>query len=95
MALELAANADVAVKTGQTQAKWVAESICLNATRSTSLQTRIVRLGRICGSNNGYWRNPGWIQGVVKSSRILGCFPGIGDDKVRFAGLFVISSELD
>ncbi|KAF4597832.1 hypothetical protein EYR38_006223 [Pleurotus pulmonarius] len=80
-ALELAANADVAVKTGQTQAKWVAESLCLKATRSTSLQTRIVRLGRICGSINGYWGNPGWIQGIVKSSRILGCFPGIEDDK--------------
>ncbi|KAF4599105.1 hypothetical protein EYR40_006194 [Pleurotus pulmonarius] len=80
-ALEFAADADVAVKTGQTQAKWVAESLCLKATRSTSLQTRIVRLGRICGSTNGYWGNPGWIQGIVKSSRILGCFPGIEDDK--------------
>ncbi|KAF7427854.1 hypothetical protein PC9H_007070 [Pleurotus ostreatus] len=80
-ALELAVNADASTKTGHTQAKWVAESICLNATRTTSLRTRIVRPGRLCGSTNGYWRNPGWIQGIVETSKITGFLPDIGGDK--------------
>ncbi|KAG9220337.1 hypothetical protein CCMSSC00406_0006602 [Pleurotus cornucopiae] len=80
-ALELGVNADASTKTGHTQAKWVAESICLNAARTTSLRTRIVRPGRICGSTNGYWPNPGWIQGIVKTSRIAGFLPDIGGNK--------------
>ncbi|KAF9553775.1 acetyl-CoA synthetase-like protein [Agrocybe pediades] len=78
--LESPIPAEVAVNTGYTESKWVSEEILLNASKTTRLNSIIVRVGQLSGGLNGCWNPAEWLPSLVQSGKILGCLPT--DDKV-------------
>ncbi|KAH9841046.1 uncharacterized protein C8Q71DRAFT_890574 [Rhodofomes roseus] len=65
----------VAVGSGYSELKWVAERILMEAAEKTSLETLVVRVGQICGGPDGAWNAHEWFPSMVQSATILGCFP--------------------
>ncbi|KAH9841056.1 uncharacterized protein C8Q71DRAFT_436612 [Rhodofomes roseus] len=65
----------VAVGSGYSESKWVAERILMEAAEKTSLETLVVRVGQICGAPDGAWNAHEWFPSMVQSAPILGCFP--------------------
>ncbi|KAF9538743.1 hypothetical protein CPC08DRAFT_807208, partial [Agrocybe pediades] len=78
--LENPIAAEVAVNTGYTESKWASEEILLNASKTTRLNSIIVRVGQLSGGINGCWNSAEWFPSLVQSGQILGCLPT--DDKV-------------
>ena len=68
-------DARIAVGTGYSESKWVAEQLLALATRKTSLPTVTVREGQIAGSDNGAWNTREWLPSLIKSSIYMGCIP--------------------
>ncbi|KAH9934343.1 uncharacterized protein B0H18DRAFT_870080 [Fomitopsis serialis] len=67
---------DVAVGSGYSESKWVAERILLEAARKTTLEVLVVRVGQICGGGpDGAWNAHEWFPAMVQSATKLGCFP--------------------
>ncbi|KAF5339742.1 hypothetical protein D9611_009173 [Ephemerocybe angulata] len=65
----------VAISTGYSESKWVAEQIVSCASEETTLSPLIIRLGQLSGGRNGYWTRKEWIPRIVCSSEYLGCLP--------------------
>ncbi|KZT66436.1 hypothetical protein DAEQUDRAFT_739999 [Daedalea quercina L-15889] len=65
----------VAVGTGYSESKWVAEQILASAARATCLEVLIVRVGQVCGGPEGAWNAQEWFPAMVQSATKLGCFP--------------------
>ncbi|KAH9840927.1 ketoacyl-synt-domain-containing protein [Rhodofomes roseus] len=77
---ELVDNPSVAVGTGYSESKWIAEQMLQRAAESNICQPSIVRLGQLSGGANGAWRTTEWIPSMVTASLALGCLPdGSGD----------------
>ena len=60
---------------GYAESKWVAEQILAAATRKAGLPTTTVRVGQLCGPENGRWNEREWFPSLVKSARHVGCLP--------------------
>ncbi|KAH9934352.1 uncharacterized protein B0H18DRAFT_556620 [Fomitopsis serialis] len=71
---------DVAVGSGYSESKWVAERILMEAAGKTGLEVLVVRVGQICGGPDGVWNVHEWFPAIVQSAAKLGCFPD--DSKV-------------
>lgn len=65
----------VAVGTGYSESKWVAERVLTQAAQTKSLEALIVRVGQVCGGPNGAWNAHEWFPAVVQSAHKVGCFP--------------------
>lgn len=78
---EVLSNPEVAVGTGYSESKWVAERILDVAAERTALRPVVVRLGQVCGDGSGTWNESEWFPSLVKSTLTLGCLPSV--DGVR------------
>ncbi|KAF4612669.1 hypothetical protein D9613_011881 [Agrocybe pediades] len=70
---------EIAVGTGYSESKWVAEEMLMHASRNSTLNAIIVRVGQISGGLNGYWNTAEWLPSLVQSAQIFGCLPN--DDR--------------
>lgn len=68
-------DAAVAVASGYSESKWVAESILAEAAEKTALKPIVVRVGQLSGGINGCWTARDWLPAIVKSAETLGCLP--------------------
>ena len=78
---EVLSNPEIAVGTGYSESKWVAERILDVAAERTALRPVVVRLGQVCGDGSGTWNENEWFPSLVKSGLTLGCLPSV--DGVR------------
>ncbi|TFY60143.1 hypothetical protein EVJ58_g5333 [Rhodofomes roseus] len=80
IAEELLDNPSVAVGSGYSESKWVAEQLLKRAAERNICNPSIVRLGQLSGGANGAWRTTEWIPSLISTSLALGCLPdGSGD----------------
>ena len=77
----------VVIGIGYTEAKWVGERILEEANKA-GLQSTIVRVGQLCGSDTGVWNEHEWFPTVVQSAGYLHCFPDV--DNVSEACIAVL-----
>ncbi|KAF8215602.1 hypothetical protein K438DRAFT_1748527 [Mycena galopus ATCC 62051] len=69
---ELQLDANVAVRSGYRESKYISEHILA----VSGLNTTSFRIGQLCGSvKNGAWATSDWVPAMVKSSIALGNFP--------------------
>ena len=78
-AVEEHVNEPVGIVTvqGYAESKWVGEQILAAATRKAGLRTVAVRVGQLCGPENGYWNEHEWFPSLVKSAQHVGCLPTV------------------
>jgi thioester reductase-like protein len=74
---EVLTNPEIAVGTGYSESKWVAERILDVAAERTALRPVVVRLGQVCGDGSGTWNESEWFPSLVKSALTLGCLPSV------------------
>jgi thioester reductase-like protein len=74
---EVLSNPEIAVGTGYSESKWVAERILDAAAERTALRPVVVRLGQVCGDGNGTWNKNEWFPSLVKSALTLRCLPSL------------------
>ncbi|KAH9077806.1 acetyl-CoA synthetase-like protein [Lactarius deliciosus] len=74
---EVLSNPEVAVGTGYSESKWVAERILDAAAERTALRPVVVRLGQVCGDGSGTWNESEWFPSLLKSAITLGCLPSV------------------
>jgi hypothetical protein len=74
---EVLSNPEIAVGTGYSESKWVAERILDAAAERTALRPVVVRLGQVCGDGSGTWNESEWFPSLVKSALTLGCLPSV------------------
>lgn len=72
-------DASVAVGTGYSESKWVAEEILASTTCQTRLPTISIRLGQVAGSGSGAWNVQEWVPSLIKSSLSLGRIPMLSE----------------
>ncbi|KAF8579177.1 acetyl-CoA synthetase-like protein [Ramaria rubella] len=77
---EAAVDAKIAVGSGYSESKWVAETVLQSARQSTSLRPTIVRIDQLSGAKNGSWNQTDSIPAIVRSGQVLGCLPDRTDD---------------
>lgn len=77
VAEEVLSNPEIAVGTGYSESKWVAERILDVAAERTALRPVVVRLGQVCGDGSGTWNESEWFPSLVKSAVTLGCLPSV------------------
>ncbi|KAH6902753.1 male sterility protein-domain-containing protein [Coprinopsis sp. MPI-PUGE-AT-0042] len=61
--------------TGYMRSKWVVEQLMAQATKSSGLRTLSVRVGQLCGGDNGSWRAEEWFPSMILSGASLGMIP--------------------
>ncbi|GJJ12703.1 putative NRPS-like protein biosynthetic cluster [Clathrus columnatus] len=66
---------DIINSTGYSESKWICEQILETASKETSLEPVIVRVGQICGGINGNWNAREWFPALVKVSLVLKALP--------------------
>ncbi|EPQ51233.1 acetyl-CoA synthetase-like protein [Gloeophyllum trabeum ATCC 11539] len=65
----------VALGTGYSESKWVAERLLSLAAEQASLPVTVVRLGQLTGARNGYWSEREWFPVLIKSALSVKCLP--------------------
>ncbi|KAF3034708.1 putative secondary metabolism biosynthetic enzyme [Didymella heteroderae] len=76
-------NPSSASPLGYSRSKWVAEHICAEADRRTSLRGRIavVRVGQLAGdSTSGVWNTKEAWPMMLSTASIISCLPDLGDE---------------
>lgn len=53
----------------------------------------IVRVGQLCGGENGCWNIKEWLPSIVQAAPVLGCLPS--DDRVRIYVFYFIETDRD
>lgn len=79
----LISNPASASPLGYSRSKWVAEHICAEADRRTSLRGRmaVVRVGQLAGdSRSGVWNTKEAWPMMLSTANIIGCLPDLGDE---------------
>jgi len=70
----------IAIGSGYTESKWVAEKVLQIAGNHGAVLPTIVRVGQLTGGVNGAWRTAEWVPSMISTSVALGCLPdGSGD----------------
>lgn len=80
---KLLSNPSSASPLGYSRSKWVAEHICAEADKRTSLRGRIavVRVGQLAGdSASGVWNTKEAWPMMLSTARIIKCLPDLGDE---------------
>ncbi|EIW80018.1 acetyl-CoA synthetase-like protein [Coniophora puteana RWD-64-598 SS2] len=78
---ETAVEAEVAVGTGYSESKWVAEHILQRMAQTHGLDALVVRVGQLCGAvESGAWNVNEWVPALVQAAQVLGCFPSEDKD---------------
>lgn len=77
MAEEILQDSKIAVGTGYSESKWIAERILDHAAEKTALQPVVVRLGQVCGDVTGSWNETEWFPSLVKSALSVKCLPDL------------------
>lgn len=65
----------IAIGSGYSESKWIAERLITLAAESNVWSPTIVRIGQVSGSENGAWRTSEWLPSMVSASIALGCVP--------------------
>ncbi|OBZ73545.1 hypothetical protein A0H81_05885 [Grifola frondosa] len=81
---EDAIEPEIAVGTGYTESKWVSEHILHQAKAKSSLRPVVVRVGQVCGGQDGAWNLNEWFPSLVQSV-----------EKLRFSLTMTGASEKD
>lgn len=68
-------EAELALGSGYSESKWVAENVLKAAASQTALRPTIVRIGQISGGTNGCWNTTEWLPAMVLSTKNVGCLP--------------------
>ena len=71
----------IALGSGYSESKWVAERVMALASDSAGVPTVAVRLGQVCGDRVGHWNEREWFPALVKSAQFTRCLPEM--DQVR------------
>lgn len=66
---------ELALMSGYSQSKWVAEQILQNAGARTALDPLVCRVGQVSGGPSGDWAPNEWYPIMVQSATQVGCFP--------------------
>jgi thioester reductase-like protein len=80
---KLLSNPSSASPLGYSRSKWVAEHVCAEADRRTSLRGRIavVRVGQLAGDSiSGVWNTKEAWPMMLSTSSIIKCLPDLGDE---------------
>jgi hypothetical protein len=68
----------VAVGSGYSESKWVAERILANASAAVpSLRTVVIRVGQMSGGASGDWNAAEWLPSLVASAPVVRCLPNL------------------
>ena len=70
----------LALGTGYSESKWVAERILDVVSRRTPLKATIIRLGQMTGGPSGAWNVSEWFPSLVKTAIHLKCLPDTAGD---------------
>ncbi|KAF4571529.1 putative PKS/NRPS-like protein biosynthetic cluster [Pleurotus pulmonarius] len=73
-------DSSVSVGTGYSESKWVAESMLRSIAQRSTLQPTIVRVGQLCGGQNGRWKASEWFPAIVCGSQAIGSLPILHGD---------------
>ncbi|OOQ87627.1 NRPS-like enzyme [Penicillium brasilianum] len=90
-------DSDVALQQGYGESKYVAERICLEASRRCHVPTTVYRVGQIAGPTlpNGQWNRQEWLPTIIASSKAMGKIPsGLGSMAVDWVPVDTLSSIL-
>lgn len=79
---EAAVAAEVALGTGYSESKWVAEAVLEEVRKTTGLPTLVVRLGQVAGAVNGTWNVKEWFPSLVQASKVFGSLPNFETEKL-------------
>ena len=80
---EISLDPSTASPLGYSRSKWVAEQICLEAHKRTSLRGRIsvVRVGQLAGdSSSGIWNTKEAWPMMLSTAKLIHCLPDLGDE---------------
>ncbi|TBU55410.1 polyketide synthase [Dichomitus squalens] len=84
-------DAGVAVGTGYSESKWVAEKLLEIAGDRNVVRPVIVRIGQLSGGVNGAWKESEWLPAMICASATMGCLPQ-GDGLVSWLPVDVCAS---
>ncbi|EPQ52402.1 polyketide synthase, partial [Gloeophyllum trabeum ATCC 11539] len=87
------ADAKVAVGSGYSESKWVAESLLAIAAERAALPVTVVRVHQLSGSDNGAWKSSEWFPSMVSASVALGYFPS-GPDTISWLPVSTAAAAL-
>lgn len=65
----------MAIDSGYTESKWVAERVLAVAAEKNVVLPTIVRIGQLAGGPDGAWNTAEWIPSLVAASCALGYLP--------------------
>ncbi|KAJ5811852.1 hypothetical protein N7474_008153 [Penicillium riverlandense] len=88
-------NSAVVLPQGYGESKYVAERICLEASRRCRMETTIYRVGQIAGPTtaSGQWNQHEWIPAIIATSKALGQVPNwLGGREVDWIPVDTLSS---
>lgn len=85
----------LALGSGYSESKWVAERILDTVSQATPLKSTIVRSGQLTGGPSGAWNESEWFPRLVKSSIFLKCIPEVDGDISWLSGSDAASALLD
>ncbi|PSR76147.1 hypothetical protein PHLCEN_2v8645 [Hermanssonia centrifuga] len=68
---------EIAVGSGYSESKWVAEKLLDEAASRSALRPLVVRVGQLSGSRSGAWKETEWFPSLIQSSVYLKCFPAV------------------
>jgi thioester reductase-like protein len=74
---------------GYSRSKWVAEHICLEAHKQTTLhgRTAVVRVGQLAGdSNSGVWNTKEAWPMMLSTARLINCLPDLRNEPLTDTG---------
>lgn len=83
---ETFSDASLALGSGYSESKWVAESVLQSAASQTPLRPIVLRIGQISGGINGCWNPMEWLPAMILSAKNVGCLP----DSVQVSNCFVV-----
>ncbi|KAF9219622.1 L-aminoadipate-semialdehyde dehydrogenase [Gyrodon lividus] len=73
-------SASVAQDMGYAQSKWVTEKLCQIASRTTPMQTGVLRIGQMVGDSlNGIWNETEAISLIFKCAETIGILPEVDE----------------
>ena len=72
---ETLVEASVAVGSGYTESKWVAEQLLHTVAEKNIAHSIVVRVGQLTGGANGSWKASEWLPSMICASAALRCLP--------------------
>ncbi|OBZ74288.1 L-aminoadipate-semialdehyde dehydrogenase large subunit [Grifola frondosa] len=87
-------DAGLAVGTGYSESKWVAEQLFGRVAQETGLRTTVIRVGQLSGDTRiGGWSPSEWVPALVSAGQVLGCIPA-RDETVTWIAVDVAAAAI-